>query len=43
MRSRTIFLAMLWLANEPVYAEVYELPPEGYDVIGSVSTITARY
>jgi L,D-transpeptidase ErfK/SrfK len=43
MRSLTIFLAMLCLANEPVYAEVYELPPEGYDVIGSVSTITARY
>jgi L,D-transpeptidase ErfK/SrfK len=43
MRSLTIFLAMLWLANDPVYAEVYELPPEGYDVIGSVSTITARY
>jgi L,D-transpeptidase ErfK/SrfK len=43
MRSLIIFLAMLWLANEPVYAEVYELPPEGYDVIGSVSTITARY
>ena len=43
MRSLIIFLAMLWLANEPVYADVYELPPEGYDVIGSVSTITARY
>ena len=43
MRNLIIFLAMLWLANEPVYAEVYELPPEGYDVIGSVSTITARY
>lgn len=24
-------------------AEIYELPPEGYDVIGAVSTITARY
>jgi L,D-transpeptidase ErfK/SrfK len=27
----------------PVHAEVYELPPEGYDVIGTISTITARY
>ncbi|NIV18579.1 MAG: L,D-transpeptidase family protein [Woeseiaceae bacterium] len=24
-------------------AEIYELPPEGHDVIGAVSTITARY
>ena len=24
-------------------AEVYELPPEGFDVIGAVSTVTARY
>ncbi len=24
-------------------AEIYELPPDGYDVIGAVSTVTARY
>jgi len=24
-------------------AEIYELPPEGYDVIGAMSTVTARY
>ena len=24
-------------------AEIYELPPEGFDVIGAVATITARY
>ncbi len=24
-------------------AEIYELPPEGYDVIGAVSTVTARH
>jgi len=36
-------LAGLLLANAPVYAEVFELPPDGYDVVGSVSTITARY
>jgi L,D-transpeptidase ErfK/SrfK len=43
MRSIFIFLATLWLATQPLHAEVYELPPEGYDVIGTVSTITARY
>jgi len=43
MHNLIIFLAALWLAAGPLHAEVYELPPEGYDVIGSVSTITARY
>ena len=43
MRSLNIFLATCWLATGPLHAEVYELPPEGYDVIGNVSTITARY
>ncbi len=27
----------------PAQAEIFELPPEGYDVVGAVSTITARY
>ncbi|MDH3619366.1 MAG: L,D-transpeptidase family protein [Gammaproteobacteria bacterium] len=43
MRKGTLHLATLLLAISPVYADVFELPPEGYDVIGSVSTITARY
>ena len=43
MRNLLFLPAMLWLVAAPVYAEVYELPPEGYDVIGNVSTITARY
>jgi L,D-transpeptidase ErfK/SrfK len=43
MRNLFLYLAAIWLATGPVYAEVYELPPEGYDVIGTVSTITARY
>ena len=43
MRKVLIILAALLPATAPVYAEVYELPPEGYDVIGTVSTITARY
>ena len=43
MRKLILILAALLPATAPVYAEVYELPPDGYDVIGSVSTITARY
>ena len=43
MRKGILHLAALLLAISPVYAEVFELPPEGYDVICSVATITARY
>ncbi len=43
MRKGILHLAALVLAISPVYAEVFELPPEGYDVIGSVTTISARY
>lgn len=43
MRKLIPFLAALLAAAAPVYADVYELPPEGYDVIGTVSTVTARY
>ena len=43
IRRFSIALAALAAAAASVHAEVYELPPEGYDVIGTVSTITARY
>ncbi len=43
MRKLPVILVALFATNAPVYAEVFELPPEGYDVVGSVSTITARY
>jgi L,D-transpeptidase ErfK/SrfK len=43
MHKLKLTLAAIVLATAPVYAEVFELPPEGYDVIGTVSTITARY
>ena len=43
MREFSILLAALFSVTAPVHAEVFELPPEGYDVIGSVSTMTARY
>tara|TARA_R110002096_G_scaffold22547_9_gene72335 strand:- start:506 stop:1549 length:1044 start_codon:yes stop_codon:yes gene_type:complete len=37
-----IFALLLALAN-PVQAAVYDLPPEGQDVIGEVSTVIASY
>ena len=43
MHKLSFILAALLAANAPLHAEVFELPPEGYDVVGSVSTITARY
>jgi L,D-transpeptidase ErfK/SrfK len=43
IRRFSIALAALAAAAGPVHAEVYELPPEGYDVVGTVATITARY
>ena len=36
-------LAAVLAAATAVRAEIYELPPEGYDVIGAVSTVTARH
>jgi L,D-transpeptidase ErfK/SrfK len=33
----------LLVAAQAVRAEIYELPPEGYDVIGAVATVTARH
>ncbi len=35
--------ACFLMAASPSRAEVYELPPEGFDVIGAVATVTARY
>ena len=36
-------VAIFFCAVSPVRAEVYELPPEGFDVIGALSSVTARY
>ena len=41
-RKRVFFILVGLISVAPTYAEIFELPPEGYDVIGSVSTITAR-
>jgi len=35
--------AVVLLASPALRAEVYELPPQGFDVIGAVSTMSARY
>jgi len=43
MRITNLLLAAVTLAALPVKAEVYELPPEGYDVVGAISTVTAQH
>ncbi len=40
---RLFLVAVLLLASSAPRAEVYELPPRGFDVIGAISTTTARY
>jgi len=42
--TRQLFLtSLLWTLPLAVNAEIYELPPDGSDVIGGVSTILARH
>ncbi len=41
IRVALIAFALIWAMS--VRAEIYELPPEGFDVIGAVSTVTARH
>jgi L,D-transpeptidase ErfK/SrfK len=43
IRLAIVTVAICVFAADLVRAEIYELPPEGVDVIGAVSTITARY
>jgi L,D-transpeptidase ErfK/SrfK len=40
---RPAIYSLLLLAAAPSLAETYELPPDGIDVIGAVSTVTARH
>ena len=42
IRVKHIILVLCWLFVHVAKAEIYELPPPGYDVIGAVSTVTAR-
>ena len=43
--NRAVFLTILLgaFSATTIRAEVYELPPEGYDVVGALSTVTARH
>jgi L,D-transpeptidase ErfK/SrfK len=40
--SNVLKILALLLVAPVIQAEIYELPPAGYDVIGAVSTVTAR-
>jgi L,D-transpeptidase ErfK/SrfK len=42
MRAIHVILVLTLLLAHVAKAEIYELPPPGYDVIGALSTITAR-
>jgi L,D-transpeptidase ErfK/SrfK len=42
IRALHVILVLTLLLLHVAKAEIYELPPEGYDVIGAVSTIAAR-
>ncbi len=43
MRSLAFASLLTLLMTGPARAEVYELPPDGYDVIGALASVTARY
>ena len=43
MRSLLLLMTAGSLLANVARAEIYELPPDGYDVIGALSTITARH
>jgi L,D-transpeptidase ErfK/SrfK len=42
IRSRITITVLSMLFAVPLRAEIYELPPEGYDVVGAIATVTAR-
>jgi L,D-transpeptidase ErfK/SrfK len=41
--QRLLIIAACAVATSPASAAIYDLPPEGHDVIGEVSTIVATY
>ncbi len=43
MISRHFFILAALLSLQAAQADIYELPPPGYDVVGAVSTISARH
>ena len=42
-RVRQFTVTILLALASAGHAEIYELPPDGFDVVGAVSTITARH
>jgi L,D-transpeptidase ErfK/SrfK len=43
MIRKQIFILIAGFAASAAHAEIFELPPEGHDVIGAIATITARH
>ena len=43
MIKRLFIIAVFVAANSPGNAAIYDLPPDGHDVIGAVSTVVATY
>ena len=43
MRNGFLILVITILTAPAVHADVFELPPEGHDVIGAISTVTSRH
>jgi len=41
--KRLATFAAIFAATAPTYAAIYDLPPEGNDVIGEISTVVATY
>jgi len=43
VKRRLLIIAATIVATTPAYAAIYELPPEGRDVVGEISTVIASY
>jgi L,D-transpeptidase ErfK/SrfK len=43
VKKRLLILAAFIVANSPGYAAIFDLPPEGQDVVGAMSTVVATY
>jgi L,D-transpeptidase ErfK/SrfK len=43
MKRCSAVLLLMFLVTGVARAEVYELPPDGYDVIGALASVSARY
>ncbi|MCH8249721.1 MAG: L,D-transpeptidase family protein [Proteobacteria bacterium] len=43
MKKRLPVIALSFVTLAPAYAAIYDLPPEGQDVVGAISTVIATY